>query len=85
MDDGCWKRCRKSNCVLVATFEKYSIPVHYAVRKGSIIIDNVTACGNKPHHEIEIEYDLQGLGFQESELMLNKMIPETKVEVQAKC
>ncbi len=81
MDNGCWKRCRKSNCVLADTFEKYSIPVHYAVRKGCINIDDVTAYGNKLHHLIEIEYDLQGLDFQESESMLKIMIPEAQVEV----
>lgn len=37
--------------------------------------------GNKPQHEVEIEYNLHGLDFHELESMLKKMIPETKVEV----
>lgn len=37
--------------------------------------------GNNPTHEVEIEYDLQGLDFQELASMLKEMIPELKVGV----
>ena len=37
--------------------------------------------GEKPHHEVEIEYDLQGLGFQELASMLKEMIPGINIEV----
>ncbi len=37
--------------------------------------------GEAPHHEVEIEYDLQGLGFHELASMLKEMIPEIKIEV----
>ncbi len=37
--------------------------------------------GEVPHHEVEIEYDLQGLGFQELASMLKEMISEIEIEV----
>ncbi len=37
--------------------------------------------GEKPHHEVEIEYDLDGLDFQELASTLKEMIPEIIIEV----
>lgn len=41
--------------------------------------------GNNPRHEVDIEYDLQGLDFQELSSMLKEMIPETIAEASPKC
>ena len=37
--------------------------------------------GENPNHEVEVEYDLQGLNFQELASMFKKMMPELKVGV----
>ncbi len=37
--------------------------------------------GESRHHEVEIEYDLQDLDFQELASMLKEMMPEIEIEV----
>ena len=41
--------------------------------------------GEEQHRDVEIEFNVDSTGFQELASTLKEMIPETKIEVQAKC